>query len=394
LEASVLVISAPRVIADGVLIGPACVAVADGVIAGVTAGAMYDGQPADVALPTGLLAPGLVDIQVNGCFGADFVDATAEQWATARRRLLETGVTAFAPTFITAPVPRLAAALRRTAALLPTLPEPGARVLGVHVEGPFLSPRRRGAHNPDWMCDPTPDAVAALLDAAPGLLRIHTLAPELPGALDAIGKLVASGVLVSVGHSNALAAEVEAAADAGARMVTHLFNAQRPLHHREPGVVGQALVDHRLTSGLIADLTHVVGPVCRLAFQAAPGRIVLVTDAVAAAGMPLGGQYVLGGEEVVLDADGPPIRDDGTIAGSGLRLDDAVANVVAEGVDLTTALNAATRLPADLINRADLGRIAAGALADLVWLDDDLRTRATWLGGELAYGEVPGQVRA
>ncbi|MEN3359569.1 MAG: N-acetylglucosamine-6-phosphate deacetylase [Mycobacteriales bacterium] len=386
-----LVISAPRVIADGVRLGPASVAVADGVIVGVAAGPTYEGRPADVALPTGLLVPGLVDLQVNGYYGADFVDATAEQWSATRRRLLETGVTAFAPTFITAPVPRLVAALRRTAELLrglPDSPDGGARVLGVHVEGPFISPRRHGAHNTAWMCDPTPGAVAALLDAAPGLLRLHTLAPELPGALDAIRQLDAAGVLVSVGHSNATAAEVEAAADAGARMVTHLFNAQRPLHHREPGVVGQALVDPRLTSGLIADLIHVVGPVCRLAFQAAPGRIVLVTDAAAAAGMPVG-RYELGGEEVTVDGSGPPLRADGTIAGSGLRLDDAVANVVAEGVDLTSALNAATRLPADLIGRPDLGRISAGARADLVWLSDDLRTRATWLGGQLAYGEIP-----
>jgi N-acetylglucosamine-6-phosphate deacetylase len=396
LEASVLVISAPRVIADGVLVGPACVAVSDGVIVGVAEGTAYEGRPAEVALPTGLLAPGLVDLQVNGYYGADFVDATAEQWAATRRRLLETGVTACMPTFITAPVPRLAEALRRTGEILRAMPagvDGGTRVLGIHVEGPFISPRRNGAHNIDWMCDPTPEAVAALIDAAPGLLRLHTLAPELPGALDAIRQLVAAGVLVSVGHSNATAAEVEAAADAGARMVTHLFNAQRPLHHREPGVVGQALVDPRLTSGLIADLTHVVGPVCRLAFQAAPGRIVLVTDAVAAAGMPIG-RYELGGEDLVVDGSGPPLRADGTIAGSGLRLDDAVANVVAEGVDLTTALNAATKLPADLIGRTDLGRIATGALADLVWLTDDLRTGATWLGGELCYGEVPGPVRA
>ncbi len=386
-----LVISAPRVLVDGVLVGPAVVAVADGAVAGVASGLTYQGRPADITLPTGVLAPGLVDLQVNGYYGADFVDATAEQWASIRRRLLETGVTAFMPTFITAPVPRLASALKRTAEVLRGLPAGGARVLGVHVEGPFISPRRHGAHNTDWMCDPTPDAVAELLAAAPGLLKLHTLAPELPGALAAIRQLAAAGVLVSVGHSNATAAEVAAAADAGARMVTHLFNAQRPLHHREPGVVGQALVDHRLTSGLIADLIHVVGPVCRLAFQTAPGRIVLVTDAAAAAGMPRG-RYELGGEEVTVDGSGPPVRADGTIAGSGLRLDDAVANVVAEGVDLTTALNAATRLPADLIGRPELGRISAGALADLVWLSDDLRTRATWVAGELGYGEIPGGV--
>jgi N-acetylglucosamine-6-phosphate deacetylase len=321
----------------------------------------------------------------------DLVDAEPDGWAAVRRRLPETGVTAFLPTFITAPVPELVRALRRTATLLPALSDGldtgGAQVLGVHVEGPFLAPRWRGAHNAEWLCDPEPAAVQALLAAAPGLLRVQTLAPELPGALEAIRRFAAAGVLVSVGHSNATAAEVEAAADAGARMVTHLFNAQRPLHHREPGVVGQALVDPRLTCGLIADLHHVAGPVCRLAFQAAPGRIVLVTDAVAAAGMPPG-RYVLGGQEVVVDPGGLPLRADGTISGSGLRLDDAVANMVSEGVDLLTAVDAATRLPADLIGRPDLGRIAPGAAADLVWLSDDLRARATWIGGELAYGDV------
>jgi N-acetylglucosamine-6-phosphate deacetylase len=389
----VLVISAPRVVTDGVLLGPAAVALSDGIVIGVAEGTAYDGHPADIRLPSGLLTAGLVDLQVNGCFGVDLVDADAEEWATVRRRLPETGVTAFLPTFITAPVPALVAALRRATALLSAADAVGARVLGVHVEGPFLSPRWRGAHNADWLCHPEPDAVAALLAAAPELLRVHTLAPELPGALDAVRRFVEAGVLVSVGHSNATAAEVEAAADAGARTVTHLFNAQRPLHHREPGVVGQGLVDSRLTCGLIADLHHVAGPVCRLAFQAAPGRIVLVTDAVAAAGMPPG-RYVLGGQEVVVDPGGLPLRADGTISGSGLRLDDAVANVVAEGVDLLTALHAATRLPADLIGRPELGRIAPGTAADLVWLSDDLRARATWVAGELVYGDVSGPVPA
>jgi N-acetylglucosamine-6-phosphate deacetylase len=390
----VLVISAPRVVTEGVVLSPGAVAVSDGIVVGAAAGSGYDGRAADIRLPTGLLTAGLIDLQVNGCFGVDLVDADPEGWATVRRRLPETGVTSFLPTFITAPVPELVRALRRTATLLSDgLARYGARVLGVHVEGPFLAHRRRGAHNADWLCDPEPAAVQALLSAAPELLRVHTLAPELPGAREAIRRFAAAGVLVSVGHSNATATQVEAAADAGARMVTHVFNAQRPLHHREPGVVGQALVDPRLTCGLIADLHHVAGPVCRLAFQAAPGRIVLVTDAVAAAGMPPG-RYVLGGQEVVVDPGGLPLRADGTISGSGLRLDDAVANVVAEGVDLLTALDAATRLPADLIGRPDLGRIAPGAAADLAWLSDDLRAQAAWIGGELVYGDVSGSVPA
>ena len=379
------VISAPRVVADGVPLGPACVAVRDGLVVGVAAGETYGGVRPDVVLPAGVLAPGLVDIQINGCFGVDFVAADPAGWAAVTRRLPETGVTAFLPTFITAPVPELAAALERTAALPPLA---GARVLGVHVEGPFLSARRHGAHDPALLRDPAPEAVDALLAAAPGLLRIHTLAPELPGALDAVRRLVAAGVLVSIGHSDATAAQTEAAADAGARLVTHLFNAMRPLHHREPGLVGQALADPRLTCGLIADLHHVAAPVCRLAFAAAAGRVVLVTDAVAAAGMPPG-TYDLGGQQVSVDPLGLPRRADGTLAGSGLRLDAAVANVVAAGVDLRSAVDAATRLPADLVGRPDLGRIAPGAVADLVWLGDDLSTRATWIDGELVHGTLP-----
>ena len=384
------VIRAPRVVADGVPLGPGCVAVRDGLVVGVAAGETYGGLRPDVPLPTGVLVPGLVDLQVNGCFGVDLVAADPAGWAEVTRRLPETGVTAFLPTFITAPVPELVAALRRTARL-PALR--GARVLGVHVEGPFLSPRRHGAHDPALLRHPTAEAVDALLGAAPGLLRIHTLAPELPGALAAIRQLTEAGVLVSIGHSDATAVQAEAAADAGARLVTHLFNAMRPLHHREPGMVGQALADPRLACGLIADLHHVAGPVCRLAFAAAAGRVVLVTDAVAAAGMPPG-TYDLGGQQVSVDPFGLPRRADGTIAGSGLRLDAALANVVAAGVDLRSAVDAATRLPADLVGRPDLGRIAPGAVADLAWLGDDLSTRATWISGELAYGTVPAAAPA
>jgi N-acetylglucosamine-6-phosphate deacetylase len=356
------------------------------VVAGRVVDVRSDG-PADVDLGSGVLAPGFVDLQVNGCYGADFVDASPQQWDALTTRLLETGVTALLPTFITAPVGELAAALRRTRQVLRELPDrPRARVLGVHLEGPFLSEQRRGAHDPSWLRDPTAADVHELLDAGEGLLRLVTLAPEREAALDAVRSLVAAGVVVSVGHSDATAAQVEAAADAGARMVTHLFNAQRPLLHREPGVVGQALADERLTSGLILDLHHVSAQAARIAFAAAPGRVVLVTDAAAPAGMPPG-RYALGGQPVVLAEGSPPLREDGTIAGSALRLDDAVANAVRLGVDLATAVAAASTVPADLVGRPDLGRIAPGASADLVWLGDDLRTRTTWVGGVRVDGQ-------
>jgi N-acetylglucosamine-6-phosphate deacetylase len=363
---------------------PGFVEVADGAISAVGFG--VPPRAADVTLDVGYLLPGFVDLQVNGYFGAEFQTADEGSWAAVAGRLPATGTTSFAPTLITAPIDRLAASLRGARAIVAALPPGGARVLGVHVEGPFIARQRRGAHNPAWITEPTPAAVAALVEAGDGVLLLLTLAPELTGGLAAIDQLTSAGVLVSVGHSDATAEQVALAADHGARMVTHLFNAQRPLGHREPGVVGQALTDGRLTSGLIADLHHVAPSVCGLAFRAAPGRIALVTDAAAPAGMP-SGEYLLGGEPVLLPpGDGvPPVRADGTLAGSALRMDVAVGNAVACGVSLPAAVAAATRIPADLIARPDLGRLRAGAAADLVWLGPDLRTRATWVAGRLVY---------
>ncbi len=343
----------------------------------------------DLALPDGFLLPGFIDLQVNGYFGVELATADAAGLAMVAARLPETGTTSFLPTFITSPIEDLVAELRRFGQLEPEVSSVAgrARVLGVHLEGPFISPKRAGAHNPAWITTPTEDAVSALLQASAGQLKLLTMAPELDGAMAAIKHFTDADVLVSVGHSDATAQQVSTAARCGARMVTHLFNAQRPLHHREPGVVGQALADRRLTSSLIVDLHHVSGQVAAIAFAAAPGRIALITDAAACAGMPPG-EYLLGGEPILLaEGDGtPPVRADGTLAGSALRMDSAVANLVAIGVALPEAVAAATRIPADLIGCRDLGRIAPGAAADLTWLSDDLRTHATWIAGEQVYG--------
>ncbi|MGN6379700.1 MAG: N-acetylglucosamine-6-phosphate deacetylase [Gaiellales bacterium] len=387
-----LLITAPRVVpgaGEPAILEPGYVLVTDGRVTEVGRGTPP--RRPDLALGTGYLVPGLIDLQVNGYFGVNLADVEPAGWALVARRLPETGITAFLPTFVTAPVAEMSHALR-CASVLVADPPAGARVLGVHMEGPFLAPSRAGAHRREWMVTPTQATVANLLAAGAGALRVVTLAPEVKGGLAAVAALASAGVVVSVGHSDATARQVAAAADAGARMVTHLFNAQRPLHHREPGVVGHALTDSRLTSGLIADLTHVAAAACAIAFAAAPGRICLVTDASAAAGMAPG-RYRLGGKlvEVRPGDDQAPRLADGTLAGSVLRMDRAMANAVAAGVGLAEAVAAATRIPADVLGRPDLGRLNPGAAADLVWLDDDLRAQATWVAGERVYpaGAVP-----
>jgi N-acetylglucosamine-6-phosphate deacetylase len=328
---------------------------------------------------------GLVDVQVNGAFGVDFARATPNDWVTVSRRLPATGVTAYVPTFITAPVSELGVSLDRTSAAqrAQAATGPQARILGAHLEGPFISELRAGAHDAGLMVDPGPAQLAELLATAErrAVLRIVTLAPERAGALDAIRALAAAGILVSLGHTDADGACASHAADAGARFVTHLFNAMRGLDHRVSSLAGRVLADPRFHVGLIADLHHVDPDLVSLVLRAAPDRAVLVTDAVAAAGLPPG-RYQLGGAEVTTTREDPlPRRSDGVLAGSVLRLDEAVRNVAGRGVPLEHAMLAASRNPADALGRTDLGRIEHGALADLVWWSDELEVRQVWVGG-------------
>lgn len=375
-------ITATTLLLDDTLVAPGWVTVDGTTIAAVGTGTPP--QPADVHLDGGVLAPGLVDLQINGAFGHDLASADLDGWQTIARRLPGTGVTAFVPTVITAPVDALVTTVQRYRNLRDDLDE-GARTLGLHLEGPFLAETRRGAHATEQLCDPTPERVDRLLEAGGDDLAYVTLAPERTGAIDAVERFVRAGVRVSVGHSDATDVQVAAAADAGATLVTHLFNAQRPLHHRDPGVVGAALADPRLTLGLIVDGHHVAPTAVRAAFAAAAGRIALVTDAISALGMPPG-VYDLGGARTHVREDGLPVRDDGTIAGSVLRLDAAIAGTIEAGVDPATALTAATRVAADAIGRPDLGRLAPGAAADLMWWQEG-RARATWVRGNLVHGE-------
>lgn len=381
-------VSAPRLLLDGVLAGPGAVAIADGRIARVL-DRIPPPAPGHIALDAGVLTPGLIDLHNNGCFGVDFATANPDDWRRALAGLAAHGVTAVQPTVITAPLDAIVAAIGRCAVAMETLAEaPVARILGVHLEGPFISHARRGAHRAAWIAEPTPAALDVLLENGQvrRMLRMVTLAPELPGALDAIRRLVAAGMVVALGHTDATHEQVAAAADAGARMVTHLFNAQRPLQHRDPGVPGAALTDPRLLIGLIVDGVHVHELVCRLVFQAAAARVVAVSDSVLIAGLAEGENREFGGEAVRVAADGSGRRPDGTIAGAGIVLDGGVRRMIRAGIDPAQVLSAATATPARAIGRDDLGVLAAGARADLVWWDDAFRPRRVWLDGcEIAH---------
>ena len=391
-------LTAPQIVAGGCLLRPGWV-LFDTAIHEVGEGnppaRVLQAATTVTTLPEGVLAPGLVDIQVNGAFGIDFAAGSDDDWVTVATRLPSTGVTAFVPTLITAPVEDLTRSLRTYESLRARLDSVAgaARTLGVHLEGPFLSAKRRGAHRQELLCDPDPRQVAALLDSAGGgALAYVTLAPERRGALEATEKLTSAGVRVSIGHTDADAATFRAAADAGATLVTHLYNAQRPMHHRDPGTVGAALTDLRLTCGLIVDLHHVAAMAVQVAFQAASGRVALVTDAVAAMGMP-DGTYELGGEQLEVHPGQPPRRSDGTIAGSALRMDEAIRNCVLHcSMDLPTAVDAATRIPATALGRDDLGKIEPGAPADLVWLGTEYLAMRTWVGGQVVWEQEGSRV--
>jgi N-acetylglucosamine-6-phosphate deacetylase len=385
------VVVAPRALVDRSITGATHVRVRDGRIVEVGSGMPRANGVAAQVLDGGLLTPGLIDLQVNGAFGMDFADAATEDIRQITRSFPAFGVTRFLPTLITNPVPDMLAQARAVlGATASAAHEIGARSLGVHLEGPFLSPIRHGVHDPAKMMDPRPELVDEILADKTVLagLRMVTLAPERPGGMDALRQFVAAGVLVSIGHTDATAAQAKAAADAGARMITHLFNAQRGLAHREPGVPGAGFVDPRFTLGLIGDLAHVTADVVRIVFELAADRVALVTDAVAAAGMPPG-HYLLGGSEVVQTEGGVPHAPDGTFAGGGLTLDRAVRNIISLGFDPAVAFTSATTIPADRIGEPALGRLAEGAIADLVWWDDDLRPRKVWIEGELAYAAPP-----
>jgi len=370
---------------------PAVLHIADGLMAGPNDLAISD---SDSTLDAGglIVAPGFVDLQINGGFGIDLMTDPDGIWDLGRL-LPATGVTSFLPTLVSSPP----AVIEKFLTVLGERPADyvGAEPLGAHLEGPFINPAHAGAHGRDRIRELAELSSAqivglARLWARDGRVALVTLAPELPGALDLIDELTDFGITVSLGHSSATVARASAAIDAGATMVTHLFNAMAGIGHRQPNLAGLALTDSRITPTIISDGHHVDPLMIRAAWNARPSRgLALVTDAVAAMGAPPG-RHNFGARGV--ESDGRMVRTTaGVLAGSLLTMDQAISNLMTfTGCSVVDALHAATSVPARLVNQPGRAGLCHGSHADIVLLEhgaDGVRVRHTMVAGQVVSGE-------
>ncbi|MBR0082006.1 MAG: N-acetylglucosamine-6-phosphate deacetylase [Clostridia bacterium] len=347
---------------------------------GVFAAILPDTDGADgVDLAGAKVLPGLVDLHVHGCMGADCSDGDPAGLHRIAAYLAAHGITSFAPTTTTTPLAALSDALAaiRDAAEHPTAGE--ARIAGAHMEGPFLSERRKGAQNGMYLRQPDADLFAELQAASGNRIRIVDVAPELPGAI-AFAKTVSGHCTVSAAHTDADYDTAKAFFAAGATHLTHLFNAMPPIHHRAPGVIGAASETDSVVAELIADGFHVHPSAVRMAFRLFPDRICLASDALRCCGMP-DGAYSLGGQPIVL-ADGVARLSDGTLAGSATNLFACMRRAIRFGIPEAAAIRAATAVPARQLGLYDrIGSIEVGKAADFLVCDQDLRLRRVALGG-------------
>ena len=325
--------------------------------------------------------PGLIDVHNHGNSNADFSDGSYEGDEKMARYLAGVGVTSFAPATMTLPYAVIAKALEAGLRLQKAAPEGCARLLGVQMEGPFFSEKKKGAQNGEYLRLPDFDAFRKLFEDSEGLISIVDLAPELEGSVEFVEKAKAL-CTVSIAHTDSDYEHARAAIDAGVTHLTHLYNAMPPIHHRKPGVIGAASENPSVSAELICDGIHVHPSSVRMAFKLfGADRMVLISDALRCCGMP-DGEYELGGQQVFL-AENVARLADGTIAGSATNLYDCMRNAVRFGIPKEDAVRAATWNPARQIHALDrVGSIANGKLADFVLCDAELNRKAVWLGGK------------
>jgi len=336
-----------------------------------------------------IIAPGFFDVHIHGGAGVDLMRAASADSARLGKFLATHGVTGYFPTTVAAPLDTTCWTLARLADAIEAAQttssangdSPSARPLGIHLEGPFLSHKRRGVHPPEYLVSPTVEVFDRLWQAARGHVRMLTIAPEVPGALEVIAEAARRNVCVSIGHSDAEMPAAQQAVKAGARHATHTFNAMRPLDHREPGIIGEVLSNDKMSADLIADGIHVSPAVVKIFLQAkGRERAVLITDAISATGMP-DGKYQLG--PIQVDVKDGKCTSNGSLAGSVLTMDRAVRNVTQfSNWGLRDAVRAATLNPAQAVGMSgNFGVLACGAHADFTVLSPDGNVLKTIVGG-------------
>jgi N-acetylglucosamine-6-phosphate deacetylase len=370
------------VLTPEVALRPGYIVVRDQRIAAVGRGAPPR-LPGARHLEAGIIAPGWIDLHIHGSGGFDLMGGD-DAVRGVSRALVRHGCTSYLPTTITAPWDQTLDAVGSIARVCAAPDPSGAQPVGMHLEGPFIHPKRPGMARTDWVRPHDLDELRTLLAAGDGCVRLMTLAPELPRGLEMVSELVGRGIVASVAHSDATYQDMVDAAGAGARHLTHAFNAMRGLHHREPGTIGGALDLEAFTVEAIADGIHSHPAALRLLWRVKGWRrMALVTDAMPAAG-GASGVYAFGGQKVTV-RDGQARLDDGTLAGSMLTMDQAIRVMVTCGVPAEQALGMASLTPASILGLRDRGQIAPGLRADLVALTPELSVRWTMVGGLVVW---------
>lgn len=328
--------------------------------------------------------PGLIDVHNHGNSGADFSDGDYEGLVKMARYLAKNGVTSFAPASMTLPYEVLEKAFATAVRITEEQPEGCARLMGIQMEGPFFSEKKKGAQNGAYLKDPDFQAFKKLYDGCNGLVRIADVAPELPGAVE-FTREAAKLCTVSIAHTDANYEEADAVLAAGATHLTHLYNAMPSIHHRKPGVIGAGSERENVIAELICDGEHVHPSSVRMAFKLFPGRICLVSDALRCCGMP-NGEYELGGQQVFLEGNVAKLAD-GTIAGSVTNLYGCMKKAVEFGISKEQAILSSTIIPARQLRREqEIGSIAPGKFADFVICDEKMEKKAVYLGGKALEG--------
>ncbi|MDD9269480.1 N-acetylglucosamine-6-phosphate deacetylase [Paenibacillus sp. GCM10023248] len=380
-----VIISNVQLVAENRIVREAEVWIQDGYIQMIKEASDYPEDPfkSDYEQLDGkghLLIPGMIDVHIHGANGFDMMDGTEESIQAVSRACASTGCTSFLVTSVTSTLEDLYAMIRSVKKVIGH--EAGAKIAGIHLEGPYLNPKRKGMQNEKYLRHPDLEEMRKILDEADGLIKMVTLAPELPGGMELISFLKDQGIVIALAHSDATYEEAKSAFAAGASHVTHCFNGMRPIHHRDPGLIVAAFEEQHVSLQAIVDRVHLHPAIIRLMHRIkGPSGMVLITDALQAMGLG-DGTYRFGGHEVMV-SEGVARLKDGTLASSTVTMNEALHHTVQTGIPLVDAVQMAAASPAEILGLCQIGSIKPGYFANLVLLNEKYEVQWTMIEGRI-----------